>query len=165
MGAGDITAVNRLCPVNRISDHTNDIRMIVDREGFVPGLEIENASVSTAPATAGAENFTAIIVADENQFFRIRDAEGLAIGFYMLQMNKAVNSLSNGMCRIADPDQLPVAVLAPRKIARGTHQQLERLAVMCGMQKDCAHTTMNSPLYKNRHLVRNEVVRNMSPPD
>ena len=130
MGAGDLIATNGSGPMNRILDHTDHVGMIEDWECFVTGLEVEDASVTTLPAAAGAENLTATIVADEDQFVRLRDTEGLTVGLNMVQMNEAVNSLGDGMCRITDPDKLSVTVFPPCKTAGRTHQQLEGLAMV-----------------------------------
>ena len=46
-------------PMDGVADDLKDFRLIVDREFFVAGLEVENASVAAEEAAAGAETHTA----------------------------------------------------------------------------------------------------------
>jgi hypothetical protein len=54
VGAFDDCPVGGLCPVDSVPDDLDDIGLIVDGEGLVAGLEVEDTAVAAAPA-AGKE--------------------------------------------------------------------------------------------------------------
>lgn len=94
-----------------VADDLKNFRLIIDGEFLMAGLEVEDTSVATEEAAAGAEHIAALVIADEDQLVGFGNVEGLAVGFYMVDLDEAANALRNGMRRIADPYQLALGIL------------------------------------------------------
>ena len=81
MRAGKLGSVGRLRPKHRVFDHPLHVLVIVGREGLVPGLEVENASVSAMEAAPAAENLATLVRGNENGFIGLGNVKGLAVHF------------------------------------------------------------------------------------
>ena len=114
-----------ICPIDCVFDNADNVLVIVGGIAFVTGLEIENLSKLAAVAAAGAENLSAFKAAYENKLVGFGNSEGLAVNLFMLKINEAADTLSDGMRGFKVPNALEVAVTAPKKIAFCTHKELE----------------------------------------
>ena len=76
-----------------VADDLKNFRLIIDGEFLVAGLEVENASVATEEAAAGAEHLAALVVADEDQLVRFGNIEGLAVGLHVVDLDETADSL------------------------------------------------------------------------
>ena len=66
-------AVDRARPFGGVDQHLLHVGLMVDREGFVAGLEVEDTAVAALEAATAAENFAAGEPADENEFVGFGD--------------------------------------------------------------------------------------------
>src|SRR5258707_14820728 len=62
-------------PAAGVADHTNDVRVVINRKRLVARAEIENATVPALPTTTPAKHFASLKPRDENQLVRRRDVE------------------------------------------------------------------------------------------
>ena len=85
-------------PANRIGDDGLDFRLIIDREGFVAGLEVEDASAAHE-AAAGTEHLSARMPGDEHQVVGLRDEELLAVGLIVRHFKVVAQTLDDGVAR------------------------------------------------------------------
>ena len=72
-----------------------------------------------------AENLAAFEPRNENEFFRLRNRERLAVHFAARNFNKLAKTLCDFMRGIHNPKPLALAGLAPSKAARCAHELLE----------------------------------------
>ena len=63
---------------------------MVNGEGLMAGLEIENMPFAPGVGAAAAEHFAALEPADEHQLVRLGDLKVLAVGFLVLDDNVIV---------------------------------------------------------------------------
>ena len=160
-----VYAANGSSPMDRIADDLKNFRLIIDREFFMAGLEVENPSVAAEEAAAGAEHFAALIIANEDQLIGFGNVEGLAVGFHVVDLDEATDALSDGMGRVADPYQFTLGILPPGQIAGSTHQAAERFGMMTGMKEDRTHALQHGLLHPIHHFVRHFFMRHVAPPD
>lgn len=106
-----------------------DFRHEIDRKAFMAGTKIENAPASPVIAATRSKNLSALNPTNENQVVRLRDIEGLAVHFRLGNNNGFRQALCNGMCGVDNPYPFTLAafMLAPAKIAGGTHEPSKQL--------------------------------------
>src|SRR5687768_6038843 len=121
-------------PVNRISNYTLNFRLMINGIQLVAWAEIENPPCSTRPAAAAAQYIAAFEPRDEHQFLRFGDRERLAIHFAVWNLYELAEALRNLMRGIHHPQSFAFARFAPAERTRRSHQTLEKLRVMAGMQ-------------------------------
>src|SRR5262245_41241096 len=54
-------AMGLLCPADSVCNHAMDMRVVVDRKGFVSGSEEENAAATTLERASTAKNLSSFI--------------------------------------------------------------------------------------------------------
>ncbi len=152
-------------PHHRVLQHELDIRLIVDREGFVAGAEVEDLARSPMEAAAAAEDFAAGKPAHEDQRVGRRDVEALAVHLHVRNLDVFAQALRDGVSRLHDPEPLFLAGFAPLQIARGSHQALENLGEMAGVEDDEAHAVQHALIHAVDNLILHVAVRHVAPPD
>ena len=156
-------AIVGFCPLHCVLDHVLYILIMIDGEGLMTGLEVEDLAVFAVEGHTGAEHLAALIPGDEHNIIGIGNAERLTVGLVMGQLKITAQTLCDRMRRLYDPDTLHIAVLAPVQVAGGTHQEAERLGMMTGMQEDNTHTLLHRISYTECNLIGNLMVRSMTP--
>ena len=129
------------------------------------GLEVEDLAVFPAVGTAGTEHFAALEGADEDDFVRLGNGEGFAVGFFVIQVDEAADALGDGMAGLDVPDQLVITVFPPGQVAAGAHQAAEGLGMVAGVEENGTHAVQNGPLYPLCHFVGDQIMLHMAPPD
>jgi hypothetical protein len=152
-------------PANRISDDGLDLGIVVDRECFVTGLEVEDLSLATVPAITAAEDLATFEPADEHLFLRRGNVEIFTIHFLVGELDDLGNAMCNGVVRIHAPHVAFLGFFAPREGARCSHETLERLREVARVQGDETHAIEDPVLYLIDDVVLHLVVRAMPPPD
>ena len=94
---------------------------------LMPRLEVEYFTVAASVTTARAEYLAALIASYKYKLIGLGYAEGLGIGFLVVELYVTVNSLRYLVGGVADPNIFAVAVLSPAKRAGRTHKQFKRL--------------------------------------
>ena len=141
------------------------VGVVIDGEGLVAGLEVEDLARASAVAQPASEHLAALETADEHGHVRLRHVERLGIGLLMLGEDVLLEAPGDGMGGLGDPHALEVPVLAPGQVAAGAHQQPEGLGMMAGMQEDRAHALKHRRLHPLGDLVGHPVVGHVAPPD
>ena len=152
-------------PAHGVGDDGLDLLLVVDGEGLVAGLEVEDAPAAHE-AAAGAEHLSAGMPGDEDQVVRLGDEELLAVRLVVRHLEVVADALGDGMARARHPEALHVPVLAPAEHVRARAEQAgEGLGGVRGVQGDEAHAVVDALADLGYHLVGNLLVRHVSPPE
>src|SRR5437879_11360429 len=85
----------RARPMNRVSDHPLDQRMMINGIRFVARAEIKNPSAAAHPAISAAEDLAAFEPRNEDLLIGRRDTEWFAVTFGVFQFDEPVDPASN----------------------------------------------------------------------
>ena len=124
---GDLRAtVDPFCaiacgPANGIAQNQPDVLIIIDRIGFVAGTEVKDFAVAAFPGAPRTENLAALEPGDENNLVGRRHCERFAIHFDVLDFEIAIDPARDRMRRVANPEPLLFAGLAPDNGAACAH--------------------------------------------
>ena len=139
---------------------------MVDREGLVAGLEVEDVALAAGEGAAAAEDLAALEPADENLLVRLGDVEVLAVGLLMLDDDVAVQTLQDGVAGVHCPEDLLLPRFPPSEVDRGGAADLvEDLGGVAGMEDDEPHAVHNAAVHPLDNLVGDEVMGAVPPPD
>ena len=79
------------------------------------GLEVENFAVAPSVAAARAEYLAALVASYKYKLIRLGNTERLCIGFLVVELYVAVDTLRYLVGGVADPNIFAVAVFTPTK--------------------------------------------------
>src|SRR4051812_42153348 len=83
----------------------------------------------------------------------------------MLKFKMVVEAIGNGVCRIDDPEAFFFARFTPFEVASCSHEALENLREVTGVQDDQTHAFKNTLMDFGDDLVFDVIMRHVSPPD
>ena len=113
--------------MNRVFNYFYNLRIMIGRVAFVTRLEVEDFTVAASVTATGSENLAALIAANKNKLVGFGDAEGLGIGFLVVELYVSVDTLRYLVGGVAYPNIFAVAVFPPAKRAGSTHKELKWL--------------------------------------
>ena len=96
--------------------------LAVRRERFMPGTKIKDFAVTSFPAAAGPEDFTSLEPGNEDRFVGSWNSERFAIHLFVGDLEVGLDSLSDGMSGLADPNPFLFSGFAPDQGAGCAHQ-------------------------------------------
>ena len=152
-------------PVHGVFDDRLHVGVVIDGEGLVAGLEVEDLARAPAVAQPASEHLAALEAADEHGHVRLRHVERLGVSLLMLGEDVLLEAPGDGMGGLGDPHALEVPVLAPGQVAAGAHQQPEGLGMMAGVEEDRSHALEHRRLHPLGDLVGHPVMGHVAPPD
>ena len=129
------------------------------------GAEIEDIAGTTTPGETRTENLTALEPGNEDGLERLRYGKLLAIHLLVFQLEMLGQAGGDRVAGIDGPQAFAFARLAPLQCARRTHQALERLGEVAGMQDDEAHAFPDALGDALHNVILNCAVVLVAPPD
>ena len=166
MADGELRHIDRLCPFDGVGDDLLHLRHVVDGEGLVAGLEVEDLAATAVEAAAAAEDFAALKPADEHEVVRCGDVEVFAVGLLVRDDDLFLETVDDGMGGIHDPHDHHLVVFSPLEVEGGGAADLvEDLGSVAGVQHDEAHAVLYTLVYALHDLVGDLMVCHVAPPD
>ncbi|MPM86493.1 hypothetical protein SDC9_133582 [bioreactor metagenome] len=138
---------------------------MINREGFVAGLEVEHLAVTALEGEPAAEYFTAFKPGEENNFGFRRHIEPLAVHLLVRKLEIFADALRDRMRGGNIPKSFFFGDFAPFERAAATGDRLEDFGKMTGMEHDQAHAFLNALQYFGDDFIADFAMGTMPPPD
>src|SRR5690606_5019588 len=153
-------------PAPGVGNHAQDVRVVIDRVGFVTGTGVEDLAPPTVKTTTAAKNLAALKPADQDKLIRLWNVEMLAVDLGLGYFEPLGNPGGDRMGGSDDPDALLFTGLSPFEVAGGAHEPREDPGKVGRVRHDKAHTAGNHALVNALDdLAGDAIVSQMAPPD
>src|SRR5689334_4782397 len=108
-------------PLDAISNHPDNLFVVISRVSFMTGAEVENFATSACPCSAATKNLASLKPTDKDLRVGCRDVEWFAVHLFFRKFDIVTNPINNRMPRLSYPQALGLFRLAPFQVTSRTH--------------------------------------------